>query len=572
MSRLLEVDNLDVQFQTKDGPLKVVQDVSFAIDQKETVCIVGESGSGKSVTSLSIMGLLPENGEVANGSIKLNGEELTQKSDDDLRKMRGNEFAMIFQEPMTALNPVLTIGYQVSEPLMIHRKLSKEDAWEKSADLLDKVGIPEPAEKLKMYPHELSGGMRQRVMIAMALAGEPSLLIADEPTTALDVTIQAQILELIDDLKNQFDMGVLFVTHDMGVVAEIADRVVVMYHGQIVETGTAEEIFNAPKHPYTQRLLAAVPDVDQPKAEASPETNGEEPLLQVDNVSKFFPVKTGLFQRTTSHVKAVKNVSFSLYEGETLGLVGESGSGKSTLGRTILGLEEKTSGTIKFNGKDMDQMSKQELKESRKEMQMIFQDPYASIDPRQKIGETIEEVLVIHTNLSKKERRQQAMKLLKDSGLSEGFYDRLPHELSGGQRQRVGIARAIALNPSLIVADEAVSALDVSIQAQIMDLLKELQEEYKLTYLFISHDLGVVRQISDRIMVMYLGNVVEIGTADQIFENPQHPYTKMLLSAVPRPVPGLEKERIKKKNSSRLTFTQPTEWVEVAEGHLIAKF
>jgi ABC-type glutathione transport system ATPase component len=572
MSSLLEVDNLGVQFQTADGPFKVVQDISFSINDKETVCIVGESGSGKSVTSLSIMGLLPENGAVTNGSIKLNGEELTSKTENELQKMRGNDFAMIFQEPMTALNPVLTIGFQLSEPLRIHKKLNKEEIRAKSIELLDKVGIPQPEEKLSMYPHELSGGMRQRVMIAMALAGEPSLLIADEPTTALDVTIQAQILELIDDLKTQFDMGVLFVTHDMGVVAEIADRVVVMYHGSIVETGTVEEIFNAPSHPYTQRLLAAVPDVDQPKPEASPDTEGEEPLLQVDNLSKFFPVKTGIFQRTTSHVKAVKNVSFSLYEGETLGLVGESGSGKSTLGRTILGLEEKTNGTIQFNGKDMDQMSKQELKESRKEMQMIFQDPYASLDPRQKIGETIEEILVIHTDLSKKERKNQAMKLLKDSGLSEGFYERLPHELSGGQRQRVGIARAIALNPSLIVADEAVSALDVSIQAQIMDLLKKLQEEYKLTYLFISHDLGVVRQISDRIMVMYLGNVVEIGTADQIFENPQHPYTKMLLSAVPRPVPGLEKERIKKEELIPVDFTQPTEWVEVADGHLIAKF
>lgn len=572
MSHLLKVDNLEVQFQTADGPFKAVKDVSFFIDKKETVCIVGESGSGKSITSLSIMGLLPENGAITNGSIQMAGEELTNKKEDDLRKMRGNDFAMIFQEPMTALNPVLTIGFQVSEPLIIHKRLSKQDAHKKSIELLDKVGIPEPEKKLAMYPHELSGGMRQRIMIAMALAGEPSLLIADEPTTALDVTIQAQILELIDELKIQFDIGVLFVTHDMGVVAEIADRVVVMYHGEIVESGTAEEIFNAPRHPYTKKLLAAVPDVDKPKPEPSKDTKNEAPLLQVDNISKFFPVKSSLFKRKKTYVKAVNNASFSLYKGETLGLVGESGSGKSTLGRTILGLEEKTSGTLKFNEKDMDQMSKKGLKSSRRDMQMIFQDPFASLDPRQKIGNALEEVFVIHTDFSKEERKAKVLKLLETVGLSEEHYDRYPHEFSGGQRQRIGIARAIALNPSLIVADEAVSALDVSIQAQIIDLLKKLQKEYELTYIFISHDLGVVRQISDRILVMYLGSVVEMGTAEQIFQNPQHPYTKMLLSAIPRPVPGLNKVRIKKEDILPADFTHPTEWVEVNEGHLVANY
>ena len=424
-----------------------------------------------------------------------------------------------------------------------------------------------------MFPHELSGGMRQRVMIAMALAGEPSLLIADEPTTALDVTIQAQILELLEDLKKQFNMGVLFVTHDMGVVAEIADRVIVMNNGKVVESGTVDAIFNRPVHPYTKKLLGAVPDVDQPKEGPARLYNDQsDVLLEAKNLSKYYPVKTSLFQKKKEPVKAVKNISFEIFKGETLGVVGESGSGKSTLGRTIIGLEDKTNGTLQFNGKDLGQLPKQEVEKLRKEMQMIFQDPFASLDPRQKIGRAIEEVFVIHTNLTKEERKKKVLSLLYEVGLNESHYDRYPHEFSGGQRQRIGIARAVALNPSLIVCDEAVSALDVSIQAQVIELLKKLQKEYDLTYLFISHDLGVVRQICDRIMVMYFGSLVEIGTAEQIFNNPQHPYTKMLLSAVPRPKPGYQKELISKESFETNVTLQPKDWLEVNEGHLVAVY
>lgn len=568
-NKLLEINNLNVSFQANGTEKRILHDVNIYVNKNETVCIVGESGSGKSVTSLSVMGLLPENGVIDSGSIKLKGKELVGLDESDYRAIRGNDISMIFQEPMTALNPVLTIGFQLAEPLREHRQMSKKEAQHEAIKLLKRVGIPQPESKVALYPHELSGGQRQRVMIAMALATNPSLLIADEPTTALDVTIQAQILSLIHNLKEQNNMGVLFITHDMGVVAQIADYVVVMYHGKIVEHGDVETIFKAPKQDYTKKLLAAVPDIDAVHVTSRPKfADNTKPILSVKDVSTIYGGHKHLLGKNIPGLKAVNQVSFEIFEGETVGLVGESGSGKSTLGRTILGLEKRSHGDIQFEGQPVSDLAKRNTKLIAG-MQMIFQDPFGSLDPRQSVGAAIEEVLKIHHRLTKEERHAKTLALLEDVGLSEDSYDRYPHEFSGGQRQRIGIARAIVLDPSLVICDEAVSALDVTIQAQVLTLLKRLQKTLDLTYLFISHDLGVVRDISDRILVMYLGTIVESGSTEQIFRHPVHPYTKRLLSAIPRPDPN----KIQKL-SSDVTIEKPqsTSLHEVEKGHLVVDF
>lgn len=529
---VLAVQNLNVDFETDQGTKQILHDISLAVHPHETVCLVGESGSGKSVTSFSVMGLLPQNGHVASGSIRFEKQDLLKLGDKAMRRLRGDQLSMIFQEPMTALNPVLRIGKQLTDVIKAHQAVDRKTAFDQALALLKQVEMPEPAKKLQMYPHELSGGQRQRVMIAMAIACKPQLLIADEPTTALDVTIQAQILELINKLKDQEEMGVLFITHDMGVVAQIADYVVVMKQGRIVERGTAQTIFEHPQNAYTKKLLAAVPDVDAPHIAQHSQVTDKQPLLAVQHLTKVYQDKKQLFRKRAAGLKAVNDVSFHIYPGETLGLVGESGSGKSTLGRTILGLEQKTAGKMVYAGKELPPFNHRQAALIAK-MQMIFQDPFGSLDPRQKIGDAIEEVMAIHHQMNAQARHHRMLQLLQAVDLDEASANRYPSEFSGGQRQRIGIARALALDPSLVVCDEAVSALDVSIQAQVLDLLKQLQEKLKLTYLFITHDLGVVREISDRILVMYLGTIVETGTTEQIFTNPVHPYTKRLLAAIP---------------------------------------
>lgn len=567
---LLDITDLNVSFHVNGGEKQILHDVNIKVRPHETVCIVGESGSGKSVTSLATMGLLASNGHITSGSIKLNGQELTVLSEVNLRRLRGNEMSMIFQEPMTALNPVLTVGFQLAEPLRIHRHMDKKAALKEAIALLARVGIPNPDKKVDMYPHELSGGQRQRVMIAMGLAGNPSLLIADEPTTALDVTIQAQILALIEELKEQNGMGVLFITHDMGVVAQIADYVVVMYQGHIVEQGQAKAIFEHPQEAYTQKLLAAVPDIDAPHIGVNaPSTSNQDPLLSVRDVSTVYGNKKPLFGKGKPGLRAVNHVSFDIYRGETVGLVGESGSGKSTLARTILGLENQTGGKITYQGEALSDLRHRSHKIVA-QMQMIFQDPFGSLDPRQSVGAAIEETMVIHHIGTSNDRHQKALNLLKAVGLAEDAFVRYPHEFSGGQRQRIGIARAIALNPDVVICDEAVSALDVSIQAKVLNLLKSLQKNLNLTYLFITHDLGVVRDIADRILVMYLGIIVESGTTEQIFSHPVHPYTKRLLAAIPRPDP----ERRMPFSSDIVAIPAPSSVLmhEVEPSHMVIDF
>lgn len=568
--KLLDITDLNVSFHVNGGEKQILHDVNIQVRPHETVCIVGESGSGKSVTSLATMGLLASNGHITSGSIKFNGQELTGLTEAQMRSLRGNEMSMIFQEPMTALNPVLTVGFQLAEPLRIHRNMDKKAARKEAIALLTRVGIPNPDKKVDMYPHELSGGQRQRVMIAMALAGHPSLLIADEPTTALDVTIQAQILALIDQLKEQNGMGVLFITHDMGVVAQIADYVVVMYHGQIVEQGQAKDIFEHPQEAYTQKLLAAVPDIDAPHVGVNaPSTTDQTPLLSVRDVSTIYGAKKPLFGKAQPGLRAVNHVSFDIYRGETVGLVGESGSGKSTLGRTILGLENKAGGKITYKGEALVDLRHRSHK-MISQMQMIFQDPFGSLDPRQSVGAAIEETMAIHHLATPAERHQKALDLLKAVGLAEDAFDRYPYEFSGGQRQRIGIARAIALDPDVVVCDEAVSALDVSIQAKVLDLLKSLQKNLDLTYLFITHDLGVVRDIADRILVMYLGTIVESGTTEQIFSHPVHPYTKRLLAAIPRPDP--ERRMAFSSEIVKMPAPSTVKMHEVEAGHMVVDF
>lgn len=563
---IIQVRNLSVDFRTDEGVVKAVKGISFDIPKGKTVGLVGESGSGKSVTSLACMRLIPNPpGKVTSGEILYKGQDLLKLSESKMREIRGANISMIFQEPMTSLNPVFTVGDQISETLMLHQKMSKSAAWEKSVDLLKQVGIPNPTERIKAYPHELSGGQRQRVMIAMAIACEPDVLIADEPTTALDVTIQKQILDLLADLQKKYGMSILFITHDLGVIADIADEVVVMYRGDIVEKGSTEQIFQAPKHPYTKGLLACRPSleanprrlpvvsdfmtadgkekpVDASILKAAKQTraisDAQPVLLTIDNVQKHFPLKKGFFGGVKSWVKAVDDVSFKVRKGRTLGLVGESGCGKTTLGRTILRLVEPTGGKIIYDGTDITTLDREAMRAMRRKMQIIFQDPYASLNPRMTIGAALMEPMIIHgLGSSRDERLEMAGDLMKRVGLDRGMLNRYPHEFSGGQRQRICIARALAVKPEFIICDESVSALDVSIQAQILNLLLDLQEEMGLTYVFISHDLAVVKFIADEVAVMYNGKVVEMNDAVGIYENPQHDYTKKLLSAIPKGMP-----------------------------------
>ncbi|WP_089177389.1 ABC transporter ATP-binding protein [Bosea sp. AS-1] len=597
-SPILSVSNLSTSFRVEGQWKSVVRNVSFDIMPKETLAVVGESGSGKSVTALSIMRLNPPASSKIEGSIKLNGKELLTLPDSEMRHIRGNEIAMIFQEPMTSLNPVLTIGFQIAEALILHRGLSRSEAEAETIRLLEKVRIPAAKSRFHEYPHRFSGGMRQRVMIAMALACKPKLLIADEPTTALDVTIQAQILELIKQLQDEEGMSVLFITHDMGVVAEIADRTVVMYNGEQVETGSTDDIFRNPQKPYTKSLLSAVPKlgsmigkarpmrfpvVDRATGESDvpaevPDTvkAAERPVLEVSGLTTRFEIRGGLLSSVRGRVHAVENVSFSLKAGETLALVGESGCGKSTTGRSVMRLIEPLAGSVLLDGVDVLKLNQHDLREQRKRMQMIFQDPFASLNPRMNVGTAIAEPLIINNLASRSEARDKVADLLKRVGLLPEMANRFPHEFSGGQRQRVCIARALAVEPRLIVADEAVSALDVSVKAQVVNLMLDLQARMGLGYLFISHDMAVVERVSHRVAVMYLGEIVEIGPREAIFENPQHPYTKRLLAAVPiaDPARRLQKRPVSNdeiKSPVRAPDYEPPvrQYREVSPGHAV---
>lgn len=595
---VLSVSQLATSFRIGGSWTPVVDGISFEIGPRETVAIVGESGSGKSVTALSIMRLNSPASSKVKGSIKLEGRELLTLSEAQMRRIRGNDIAMIFQEPMTSLNPVLTIGFQVAEALILHRGLSRSEAEAETIRLLDKVRIPAAKSRFHEYPHHFSGGMRQRVMIAMALAGKPKLLIADEPTTALDVTIQAQILELIKELQIEEGMSVLFITHDMGVVAEIADRTVVMYNGQVVEAASTEDIFKRPEHPYTRSLLSAVPKLGSMKGRRRPMRfpvvdratgqsdvpaevpdtvkEAERPVLEVAGLTKRFEIRSSMFSSVKGRVYAVENVSFSVKSGETLALVGESGCGKSTTGRTVMRLTEPLSGSILLDGVDLLKLSPPELRKQRNRMQMIFQDPFASLNPRMNVGTAITEPLLINNLASRSEARDKVADLLQRVGLSPDIISRFPHEFSGGQRQRICIARALALEPKLIVADEAVSALDVSVKAQVVNLMLDLQARMGLSYLFISHDMAVVERVSHRVAVMYLGEIVEIGPREAIFQNPRHPYTKRLLAAVPiaDPAQRLQKRRVSsdelKSPVRSAEYVPPVrQYREVSPGHAV---
>ncbi|CAI1512266.1 Glutathione import ATP-binding protein GsiA [Serratia grimesii] len=554
--RVLSVRDLSIHFSQQGDTVEAVRHLSFDVDRGETLAIVGESGSGKSVTSLALMRLVEQGGgQIVSGAMpfrRRNGEvlDLVRARQGTLRTVRGADMAMIFQEPMTSLNPVFPVGEQIAESLRLHQAMDHRTAKHAALQMLDLVRIPEAKDVLNRYPHQLSGGMRQRVMIAMALSCKPALLIADEPTTALDVTIQAQILQLIRVLQQEMQMGVIFITHDMGVVAEIADRVLVMRQGESVEQGAVRELFTAPQQPYTQALLAAVPKLGSMATQDFPakfplpkgtENGGPQdtvppgvaPILQVENLVTRFDLRSGILNRVTRRVHAVENVSFELYPGETLGLVGESGCGKSTTGRSLLKLVDSQRGTITFDGRQINQLKGPALQHLRRDIQFIFQDPYASLDPRLTVGFSIMEPLLVHNVMRGKAAQERVAWLLERVGLKPEHARRYPHEFSGGQRQRICIARALALNPKVVIADESVSALDVSIQAQIVNLLLDLQREFGIAFLFISHDMAVVERISHRVAVMYLGQIVEIGPRRAVFNNPQHAYTRKLMAAVP---------------------------------------
>ncbi len=595
---VLSVRDLTTSFKVGDEWRSVVKGVSFDVAPRETVAIVGESGSGKSVTSLSIMRLLPQNSSRIEGSVKLNGRELLTLGSEEMRRVRGNEIAMIFQEPMTSLNPIFPIGKQIAEAITCHRDVSAAEAKAEVLRLLDKVRIPNAKNRFGDYPHQFSGGMRQRVMIAMALASRPKLLIADEPTTALDVTIQGQILDLIKMLQDEEGMAVLFITHDMGVVAEVSDRTIVMYRGEAVETGSTDDIFNRGKHPYTRALLSAVPKLGSmggrlrpmrfpvidivtgetriPETEAGGVDGAKRPVLEVKNLTTRFDIHSGLLGRKSGAVHAVENVSFDLREGETLALVGESGCGKSTTGRSITRLVEPTAGAISLDGYDVVNLDRTALRKMRRSIQMVFQDPFASLDPRMSVGSAVMEPFVEHGLGTKSQARDKAADLLERVGLKSDMMRRYPHEFSGGQRQRVAIARSLMLDPKVIVADEAVSALDVSIKAQVCNLLLDLQQSFNLAYLFISHDMAVVERVSHRVAVMYLGEIVEIGPRQAVFDNPQHTYTRKLMAAVPIPDPA---RRSLKRNISTDEIKSPVrpvgyvppvrQYREVSAGHLV---
>ncbi|TWF52299.1 ABC transporter ATP-binding protein [Neorhizobium alkalisoli] len=587
---VLKIENLTTSFKTSQGWKPVIRNISLEVGAGETVAIVGESGSGKSVTALSTMRLLQPGRSRSEGRILLEGKDLLAASEAEMRQVRGGSIGMIFQEPMTSLNPVFTIGNQVAEALVLHRGLSWKAAEAETLRLMERVRIPAAKTRLHEYPHKFSGGMRQRVMIAMALACRPKLLIADEPTTALDVTIQAEILHLLRDLQKEENMGVLFITHDMGVVAQVADRTVVMFRGDMIETGATDQVFAAPKAVYTKSLLASIPrlgtmgdavsprrfpEVDPATGEAeegremSPVSPTLEPILKVSDLAVRFDLPNG-------RVHAVEGVSFDLRPGETLSLVGESGCGKSTTGRAIIRLINPTAGSITVNGQDVTKAGTRELRGMRRTSQMIFQDPFASLNPRITVGSAIAEPMLAHGILSKRDAKARVAELLEQVGLTAAMADRHPHEFSGGQRQRISIARALALDPKFIVADEAVSALDVSVKAQVSNLLLDLQEKHGLSYLFISHDMAVVERMSHRIAVMFLGEIVEIGPRAAIFDNPQHPYTRRLISAVPIPDPsrrGLTQPPLSEEIKSPV---RPFDYVppkrvyrEVSPGHLV---
>ncbi len=595
---VLSVSNLTTSFLVDGQWRPVVRNVSFDVAPGETVAIVGESGSGKSVTSLSVMRLLQKDKSRIEGKIMLGGKDILALPENQMRGIRGNDVAMIFQEPMTSLNPLFTVGQQISEALLCHHHMSRAEAKAETIRLLEKVRIPAAKSRFNEYPHRFSGGMRQRVMIAMALASKPKLLIADEPTTALDVTIQGQILDLIKLLQDEEGASVLFITHDMGVVAEIADRTVVMYNGEAVETGKTEDIFARPQHPYTRSLLSAVPVLgsmkgherplrfpvvdratgtsDTPVEAADTVQAGVQPLLDVRNLTTRFNIHSGMFGQLEGRVHAVENLSFTLQPGETLSLVGESGCGKSTTGRSIMRLVPAQAGEVLLNGRDVLTMDPKQLRDMRRTMQMIFQDPFASLNPRMTVGAAIAEPYLEHKLGTRAEARERVADLLERVGLTPAMANRYPHEFSGGQRQRVCIARALALDPKIIVADESVSALDVSIKAQVINLLLDLQASLNLAYLFISHDIAVVERVSHRIAVMYLGEIVEIGPRAAIFENPQHPYTKKLISAVPVPDPSrrgvkrpVSNDEIKSPVRAPDFAVPIRQYAEVSSGHLV---
>src|SRR5471030_1968878 len=611
---VLAVDDLSIAFRQGDKAFNAVRNLSLTVNRGETLAIVGESGSGKSVTSLALMRLIEHGGgRIAGGSIAFRRRDghvldLARASSATMRSIRGADIAMIFQEPMTSLNPVFTVGDQIGEAIALHQHKSRSAARAETLRLLELVRIPEARRVAARFPHQLSGGMRQRVMIAMALSCKPALLIADEPTTALDVTIQAQILQLIRGLQDEMNMGVIFITHDMGVVAEVADRVLVMYHGEKVEEGASGPLFSAPVHPYTKALLAAVPRLGAMSGTDSPakfpiltvERAGADetlvpapavaheaqpaiaettpPILRVRDLVTRFPVRTGLFGRVTGRVHAVERVSFDLRPGETLALVGESGCGKSTTGRSLLRLVESQSGSIEFDGREISSLTGPALQALRRDIQFIFQDPYASLDPRLTVGYSIMEPLLVHGVARGVDAQRRVVRLLERVGLSAEHAQRYPYEFSGGQRQRICIARALALNPKVVIADEAVSALDVSIQAQIINLMLDLQREFGIAFLFISHDMAVVERISHRVAVMYLGQIVEIGPRRAVFENPQHAYTRKLMAAVPVADPAH-----KRKEQALLVDEIPSPihdlndeprvapLVQVAEGHFVAR-
>ncbi|HEX2319347.1 MAG TPA: ABC transporter ATP-binding protein [Streptosporangiaceae bacterium] len=625
MPPVIEIDDLSTHIQLSRSVVQAVGNVNLRIEPGETLGLVGESGCGKSMTGLSIMGLLPPGGHIVNGSIKLEDRELVGLPDNELRKIRGNDIAMIFQDPLTSLDPTKTVGYQVAEPVRLHRNVTRAEAMERAAEVLSLVGLPKPKERLKDYPHQLSGGLRQRVMIAMALSCEPKLLIADEPTTALDVTIQAQILKLLDDLKTRLGMAMLLITHDMGVIAGHADRVNVMYAGRIVETAETDNLFTHMHHPYTQALLASIPRLSQDAGQrllnipglppdltnppegcrfaprcskATDKCRSEEPpltgeagdhlfacwhpvdgpiaavngsktattvttdrpaavaatgpdqvlpgnvLLEVRNVVKEYPITSGaILQRKAGAVHAVSDVSFTVNAGETFGLVGESGCGKTTIGKLIVALEHPNSGNVLLSGRDVSALRGNELRKYRKHLQLMFQDPYSSLDPRMRVGAIIREPLTIQKIGSRQEQDQRVYDLLDEVGLPRNAVERYPHEFSGGQRQRIGLARALTLNPQVIVADEPVSALDVSIRAQVLNLMKRLQADHDLTYIVISHDLAVVKYMATRIGVMYLGKLVELGSGDDIYQRAAHPYTAGLIATIPVPEPHIARTR-----------------------------
>ncbi|MGF6230572.1 peptide/nickel transport system ATP-binding protein [Inquilinus ginsengisoli] len=584
-SPLLQVRNLSTQVATPAGPKLVVEDLSFDLNPGETLCIAGESGSGKSMTSLSIMGLLPQPmARVAGGQVLLEGRDLLALPERQMRRVRGGEIAMIFQEPMTSLNPVMSVGRQIAEAIRAHRRVDGAGARRLALEALEAVRISEPERRLRQHPHELSGGMRQRVMIAMALACRPKLLIADEPTTALDVTIQAQILELMRDLRRQFGTALILITHDMGVVAEMADRVVVMHQGRVVESGPVVPLFEAPRQDYTRQLLVAVPKLgqlagrDAPlRAETPALPAANEPVVAVKDLTVRFDIAGGLLQRTVRRVHAVENLSFTLNPGETLALVGESGCGKSTTGKALMGLVPWR-GSIRIAGAEAAGLGPAALKPLRRNIQMVFQDPYASLDPRMTVAELVAEPLVIHGLAKGAELADRVEWLFRRVGLEPELRHRHPHEFSGGQRQRICIARALSLSPKAIVADESVSALDVSVQARVLDLLHELQADLGLTYLFISHDMAVVEQISHRVAVMYLGQIVETGTRRQIFEDPRHPYTRNLMQAVPIADPRRRRDHFQRLSGEVPSPVRPVDHkpvlvdlADIGGGHLVAR-